>query len=719
MNSFPINIKDKIKSVSKNDADFEEISHAIQSKFTISLDDNIISSKDINTMLLKFDLDINNLYSNYTELDGIVDKSKSINNFFYESSLNKIKELNDMIDTIEMSMSKIGSKRQYIDNLRNINSFEPKYSLYTERYGEPIMRSLKAKYNPKEESITLSNTRNDNSLNYGNKISTANISLTTQLGSGFVKVKNPNGDISNAIDTSNNTFWSETILSDEPICVSFNDTIKTEVKNINGVDKSVNVMRLNDGYYYGVNNGALCEIEINFESINVVNEISIDPYSKYPIKVVAVRYKTSDDPNEELVEIASINHIQEELQTGYISSTKTIRFNDIVAKNIYIMIVQEHYEKGTYVYNQNDLYKNEVWYMPNLNSELYDTSRIFQSNYDDRSITDIVWYNIDKITSRNKNIDVSKIILEENDVIKQTTKYEYSYGLYNVSCNNVNYNKVGVYVSNKIKTDNAINKLSIYTEEVHQISNIGQTITDIEFYITASSNPTYEDWTPILPKNKDYIYKELLQLYDGDCILRFEADTVDFVYIDEIKMQSTDYILNKNDDGLIYSITISNFDFNSIYSVSYKPNIKSKTISIGENLNTSYQSFNGNDKSFFVLDETPSISSDVVYCDIKIINKDTNKIYSQGLNNIVNVTDIENPAVSYKNIDITAPVYQYCIVGNKIIFNKEISDNCFIDITYLHYTSSIRLKAIFRRNTNDNFWLTPVLNKIKYEFDIF
>ena len=710
---------DKISSISKTDMEAEELKYKLLNDFKVSFSEGIIKSKEINEILLKLDLDMHYLYSIYSELDSSIDKAKSINNFFYESSISRVKELNDSLDSLDKTMYMKNNKRYYIDNFRSINSFESDLSFYCERYGEPVPLSFKSKYVDKEEVVIMPTTALDNSLNYGNKISTANINIVSQVGSGFVKIKNPNSNINNAIDTSANTFWSETILSDEPISVSFKSEKNVEVKNINGIIKEVEVMKLNDGYNYGIDRGALCEIVINFESINVVNEISLEPYSKFPIKVLAIRYNTSDDPEEELIEIASIKNLQEELITGYVTSKNTIRFNNILVKNIYIMMVQEHYEKDTYVYNPNDLYKNEVWYMQNNIFNDYSNSRIFKGNYEDRIYTNDVWSKINKTLSKNKDLDISKIILSDNSSTKKTIKYEYNYGLSNVSCNNVCYNDTGIYVSKEININNPINQIAIVTDEVHQLSSGGETITDIEYYITSNVNASYDDWVPILPKNKDYITRELLQVYNNVCYLRFEADSIDFVYVDGITMNPIDYIINTNDEGLIVSILITNFDFNSIYTVSYSPNLKGRLVQIGNILITTNENFNGDNRSSFELSDVPCVDSLYKYCDIKIINKMNNAVYSQDLKTVINITDIENPNISYKNLNKSSQVYQYCTVGNKIIFNKEIDDNCFIEITYKHYSSSVRLKAIMRRNSNDNFWLSPILKSIEYEFDVF
>ena len=54
-----------------------------------------------------------------------------------------------------------------------------------------------------------------------------------------------------------------------------------------------------------------------------------------------------------------------------------------------------------------------------------------------------------------------------------------------------------------------------------------------------------------------------------------------------------------------------------------------------------------------------------------------------------------------------------------IYFNKQIPDKYIVDISYRHLITSIRLKAIFRRNTTKDGWLTPILEEIKYDIETF
>ncbi|MGO0861988.1 hypothetical protein, partial [Clostridioides difficile] len=107
----------------------------------------------------------------------------------------------------------------------------------------------------------------------------------------------------------------------------------------------------------------------------------------------------------------------------------------------------------------------------------------------------------------------------------------------------------------------------------------------------------------------------------------------------------------------------------------------------------------------------------VSYCDVKVVDT-----LNQNINceiETLNVTDISENGSSYKNFDNLNDKFQFYIFENSIYFNREIENKYIIDISYKHLVSKIKLKALVRRNTVKDGWLTPALKEIKYMVDTF
>ena len=107
---------------------------------------------------------------------------------------------------------------------------------------------------------------------------------------------------------------------------------------------------------------------------------------------------------------------------------------------------------------------------------------------------------------------------------------------------------------------------------------------------------------------------------------------------------------------------------------------------------------------------------------VKVIDVNSNTVYNQNTasalsdDSIECVTDKLNPASSFKNFIANTNKIQYYTSGRYIYFNKAITEKQKIEINYPSFGSQIRVKAILRRNTKHDNWLTPILNSYKLEF---
>ena len=393
------------------------------------------------------------------------------------------------------------------------------------------------------------------------------------------------------------------------------------------------------------------------------------------------------------------------------------------------------------------MFKNELWFNATYNDtddvKMEDTT-VFAPNYLDRAAEDPVWRYINNKMVTNKNLDMNDLLINNNNKYMPVTKYQYTYGFYNIAPNFVEFQKAGVYVSQEIEVSGPIDTIRLTSEEEHFIDTDGYVGTDIEFYITSKKNPSYKDWKPICPSNKDYVHKELLQLDYAYCYLRHTAVcgnivTQDkngqqqvtmvrpIVYMNDILMtEDADYILRYDDDGNVIAIEISNIDHFALYTVSYQPTDSSKELSLIDEdnpiPNNSYEEIMGNGTACYELESFPFYSHtdpDLTTSYVKIIDIGTNKVLNQTNQEnspIQCVTNKENPSESYKNFIANTNKIQYYTNGRYIYFNRPITANQKIEINYPSFDCKVRVKAILRRNTKKDLWITPVLKSYKLEF---
>lgn len=692
---------DEIASSGKTQEEKEKIKKELQYRIEenslitrYDTSEYVVSSKSINDTMSSLYIDLMTLYKIIESVSESIDKY----NIGFNSSIDyiesKVNEINDKIESYRHTLMVANSPFYHIERFRNSESIDRNRNLFRDRFDEVIQNKDAINFSFSENNITLPILRSDDSLHYDNKVHTAIISKHFQTGSGFAD-NDVFSTIDNAIDTDMNSYWSERILSDSPINIS----------------KSLK-------YKYDISNAAVCEIEINFESQNVVNEIKLSPFCEYPIKVIAIRYKETDDETEELKEIVFPENEDKTLSECYISNERSFRFKDIICKKIYILFNQEHYIRKMITYNPIDIYKNKLWF-ENKNDSYIEKRKIeFIPSYEFRDSINTQYDNLNlKLVELHKD-DLESIFINSVDKLRTDIKYEYNYGFNNISCLNNHYDKTGVYISRNINIkDNAL-RLKIYTEENHPKDSNGNIATDIEYYVSYVDNPTYEDWKPILPYDKHIIDSELLRMtHRSIAYLRFETNNIIAICKngEEMPYSPKDFIyLTNPETGNINAIQISTYDYDAVYSVKYEPIESSRTVDFtGEDI-TSIENFEGNNKSSFKLKNNPFIYNSEEFCSIKFIDNETGVETSEL--QVENKTNLINSSYSYMNFTKDR-TYQYYVHKNMVYFNKPIPTKFSVEITYTHLASFIKTKAIFRRNSSRDGWLTPVLNEIRYDIE--
>jgi hypothetical protein len=91
-------------------------------------------------------------------------------------------------------------------------------------------------------------------------------------------------------------------------------------------------------------------------------------------------------------------------------------------------------------------------------------------------------------------------------------------------------------------------------------------------------------------------------------------------------------------------------------------------------------------------------------------------IITQQRGDVVNVTDIYSTKDSYKNFGTGK--LQYYIDKDKLYFNQDIFAGNTIKIEYSHFVTQVRVKAILRRNSHGDDWITPSIDDFKIKFNV-
>ena len=320
------NVINDMISYAANDNEKQIIKEELQSKIKdniviteINESQEVVSSSSINKTMNELYIDLLTTFGVLNNISQKLSRYNTTHLTYADFIKARINEINDNLEACNYSLTYNHIPSYIIERFRNSDKFDKNKKLLRDRYDQYIPFKCYVNFDEKENHITLPIIRRDNSLRYDEKVATANIKPYFQLGKGFIEFTSPETDIANAIDESSNTFWSETVLSDAPIRVSFEEEKPKE-------------LFIDDNYFYGIDNGAVCELEINFESLNTVNEISLNAYSKYPFNIVAIRYKTTDDEDEPLVEIVTPDNKDITLRSVITKNKISYRFPDIVCK---------------------------------------------------------------------------------------------------------------------------------------------------------------------------------------------------------------------------------------------------------------------------------------------------------------------------------------------------------------------------------------------------
>lgn len=671
----------------------------------------VTSATDFNETAFELQADLLATFRYLNDLERIINTHSELN-------ISAVNTMTAMIESAEETLSayeQMLAEQQRIDchiiHFNDGSSTSSDYHLYTERFGEEVEATNYCQVDVTSKDLSLPYVRKQNMITYDDQVSAGHIQLSKQLCGLFSYGTNEGKKLERIIDTSYQTYWSDALFTDEPIRITFDGVRPQDAADLKD-------------YYYGIQNGALFELEFVFESISRINELSLVPYAQFPFELVAVRYKTTDDIDEPLKEVICPDHEDEMRRGCTLERAVTLQFEEINCKRLYVICNQIHYTKENLLVDGLDLFKNTLWLGLNGDGQSHTLSEdvTYRPMYYDRFKEDIDYNVLTQLNEKVDQLDLKKILLKSDSYLSSLSKCRYQYGFYNISPNFVEFEEAGVFVTNDFSSTGNIRSIMLEAEETLPGSN-GTVLTDIEYYISTGDSLNAKDWLPILPVNRQEIKSERLQL-DGDyCTLRFPATYLLSIQSSgQLLTEGQDFQVVRDSNQQIIGVRINGYLSTSIYAAHYVPSSEAKELTLIEGykpkLSNITESISATGVTYYDLSEHPYQETDTEFpTEIKLFDKETGRVLSQNSGDVICVTEYMNPEESYLNFDPNSSKIQYYTYKNQIFFSQPIPSNYDIEINYQHSVSSFCVKAILRRNSREHKWLTPRLSKLKLKVD--
>jgi hypothetical protein len=194
--------------------------------------------------------------------------------------------------------------------------------MFIDRDGTPIedcliQRSTDLSY------LSLNKTRELDKIHDEAGRPVAQLALTDYRGTPVAKTTYP---VTNAIDDSAESYWAEIVLSDDPINIAMDDVPA---------------------------GGSIVKVTVTLPRPEIVNEITLTPFTKYPLEIASIKYEEDTDTY----------HIPKELVGALLQNTQTmtLQFPNIIAKRLTFILKQKNYTKDVYLVREADINKASLW----------------------------------------------------------------------------------------------------------------------------------------------------------------------------------------------------------------------------------------------------------------------------------------------------------------------------------------------------------------------
>lgn len=677
-------------------------------------------ARKVDDELSEYEIDILSAYAQLEHVEAQIKQHQRLNESVLNDVRLKIRKADEKLEVYRHQMMDQSAHKVFFETFLDYNNVERNEKFYTERDGTLVTADKRLKIDVNRNALKLPVIQTENALVNFSGVKLANIEIKKQLGQGYITNQNPEHSVDKAIDTSYETFWNESILADEPLAVNL------------GLE------------YYGLDFGATCELEITFDFITRINEITLTPFTEYPLEVVAIHTYSSDDADEEFDLVSPQSYLKNQESTDVMS----FQFQDIVCKKIVVILNQKHYVKRDMLIELGNKNLTDAWLRSQKQIEL-SADTIFKPVYIDQFMKTPNFFQLNKFLSKHEiEKEIDKFEESYVPVKRQVCKYEYQYGLYNLAINRNDYHFSGVYVTSPLATGN-IHTATLEVKEEHRVlPEISIPVTSIEYYLTDSDSPTVEDWLPILPKNVKTIYSEYLPFrFDFEDMKEYIAYTRFFAK-EVLAVRRNGHKLIPHQDYELSGklVTMYDYDPSAVYTIDYNPQpsayqidfLKRYTDGQGNTLGrTIVEQFDQLNKGSLTLKWTPFVDKERLneqsiewnptylankYLPIKVrLVLPTGQQVEQPIDSdeqgtmITNRTDYFNPNMSLLE-PFTGENYQYRVVENEIHFNTELPEGTHVIVEYSYLTGPIRMKTIMRRNLHSAEGLTPFLHEYKAVF---
>lgn len=567
-------------------------------------------------------------------------------------------------------------------------------------------------------------------------------------------------DISQAIDSSLETYWMEHIMVDSPI-------------------EDQNAFSATTGNKYKGVGGAIVEVEIQLDHLVPLSDITLHPFTNYPLEVYEIHAWSNRDFH------GTRHTLVDSSKRRSSTEAMTFQFPTITVGTLVIVLRQVNYTKENFLVNTKDLRDAELWNrltedvveqfvngeedidQMNIRNQITGFS-LYQDamkKYAKELLENVTEKDFDKIlesvrkglTPSHMQLTFDKDIVEgrPETTYREIKKYSYVIGAYHIALNSRSYKESSVYITKSLPISVNANRLSLDTVEEHLSTYKENSYSDsvqssIEYYLTTSKNPGLKDWYPLCPMNTKRIEGERLM---GDFIPEVSSLFRTSVYqVHSLRFKSltnTQMFLRRNGDllpqqafaistdGLKIGIKEEYFSPGSIYTVSYVPEhsaylLDLKNVSgIDPTQFTNEQGEIGERFQNIIPGQTLSLSYTPLVIRPYLLNEDKKTKRVEQIEAIQDTPDIRLPihvwADDERLLDVTNYAsatfdpdrlhenegYTFAVINNKIYlgtpYNRAIYKQVTVDYRYI--LMNIRLKAILRRNTNDDDSVTPILKK--------
>lgn len=720
--------------------------------------ENKTNSKEHNLNMEEIGFDLRVLFKLLNTIDQYMGNHLNLTNSELQAIQKNVHALRKELDRIKLMLKKGDHISDYIHEDFKIPEWaevdkKQLNSLLKGRSNNPLSLDYTAQVNNEGLVLAADSLQDQLTTSYGRVMGHVAVNRITQNDSMVA-----GHEIEQAIDSSLETYWMEHIMTDMPIEGQYSYSLVT-------------------GNRYEDVSGAIVEVEIQMDHLIPLSDITIHPFTNYPLEVYAIYAWSNRDFAGERYELLPADKKR--------SSTEamTFQFPNVTVGTIVLVLRQVNYTKETYMIQTKDLQNRELW--NRLSSEsvqqfvegdedidqmnirnqmtgfsLYqDAMEKYASELLENTTSNEFQKILENIrkglnpTGTQITFDAGIIEGKPETSFREIKKYSYVIGAYNIALNSRAYKESSVYVTKSLPISVNANRLSLETKEEHHTIYQPESFSDftqssIEYYITTSKNPTLKDWYPLCPLNVKRIESERLM---GDFLPEMNSMFRTAVYqIHSLRfkaLSNTQIFLRRNGkllpqqsfaistDGHKIGIKEGYFSPGSIYTISYVPDQASYTLEtgkIGDSEPTQFTNEQGEIGERFK-NVAPGSSIDLSYTPYVMRSflleedKKTKRVEQRDLSedagdlrlplhvwaDEVRLQDVTNYASATFNPEDLKENngYTFAVINNKIYLgtpnDRAIYEQVTVDYRYI--LMNIRLKAILRRNTNDDDSITPVL----------